>query len=154
MSTQVYLVTGANVGLGYEAVRQLASRQQTKLVLMACRTESKALAAIDTLVKDHQIPKDKLSFFPFDASASKESISKTVDKLTDVQAIHGLIFNAGGTGHDASGKPVEPNGVVDMFQINLIGHIHFLEALMANNRVVPKQTTIVFSGSEAAVEFQ
>ena len=46
-SRKVYLVTGANIGLGLDAVRQLALQKDTKTVYLACRTKSKALKAID-----------------------------------------------------------------------------------------------------------
>lgn len=77
---KTYLVTGANQGLGLEAVRQLALLPQTKRVYMACRTESKALAAIKKLVEENSsnrgIDKNKLVFVSFDASDSKEMIAK------------------------------------------------------------------------------
>ena len=68
----------------------------------------------------------------------------------DEPKLHGLIFNAGGVGHDKSLKPMGPNHVLDMVQINLIGHIHLLETLMSNNLLEAGETTIVYSGSEAA----
>ncbi len=51
-SNKVYLVTGANAGLGLDASRQLALQKDTKKVYLACRTESKAITAIDGLVKE------------------------------------------------------------------------------------------------------
>jgi NAD(P)-dependent dehydrogenase (short-subunit alcohol dehydrogenase family) len=150
-SKRVYLVTGSNVGLGLEATRQLALKQDTKKVYLACRTESKALAAIGSLAKDFNIPKEKLSFVPFDGSASKATIAtKILGALPNDEKIDGLIFNAGGPGHDKTGKAGGPNNVLDIFQINLIGHIHLLEALKSNNNLKPNETVIIYSGSEGA----
>jgi NAD(P)-dependent dehydrogenase (short-subunit alcohol dehydrogenase family) len=150
-SNRVYLVTGSNVGLGLEATRQLALKQDTKKVYLACRTESKAVAAIGSLAKDFNIPKEKLSFVPFDGSASKATIAtKIFGALPNDEKIDGLIFNAGGPGHDNTGKAGGPNNVVDSFQINLIGHIHLLEALKSNNNLKPNETDIIYAGSEVA----
>lgn len=41
---RVYVVTGANTGLGYEATKALAARHAT--VIMACRSEERATQAI------------------------------------------------------------------------------------------------------------
>ncbi len=70
-STKVHPVSGANVGLGLEATKQLALKDQTKKVYLACRTESKALVAIKELVREYKIPSEKLAFVPFNASADK-----------------------------------------------------------------------------------
>jgi NAD(P)-dependent dehydrogenase (short-subunit alcohol dehydrogenase family) len=150
-SNKVYLVTGSNIGLGLEATRQLALKPDTKKVYLACRTESKAVAAIGSLAKDFNIPKEKLSFVPFDGSASKATIAtKIIGALPNDEKIDGLIFNAGGPGHDKTGKAGGPNNVLDSFQINLIGHIHLLEALKSNNNLKPNETVIIYAGSEGA----
>lgn len=52
-------------------------------------------------------------------------------------------------GHDPSGKAVGPNKVVDMYQINLIGHVHLVDCLKDNGYLVDG-SRIVFSSSEAA----
>ena len=73
---KIYLVTGANVGLGYEATRQLALKDDTQKVYLACRTESKALQAIEDLSKTYGIDSKKLQYIHFDALNSKEDIMK------------------------------------------------------------------------------
>ena len=45
--SKVYLVTGANAGIGLEATRQLVARADTKVVYMLCRSKERAQAAID-----------------------------------------------------------------------------------------------------------
>ena len=47
---RIALVTGANIGLGYETVRALAARGAT--VLMACRSRSKAEKARSALLEE------------------------------------------------------------------------------------------------------
>jgi NAD(P)-dependent dehydrogenase (short-subunit alcohol dehydrogenase family) len=151
-SNKVYLVTNSNVGLGLglDASRQLALQKDTKKVYLACRTESKAATAIDGLVKAFGIPQSKLVFVPFDASASKTAILKEIlHSLPQDEKLDGLIFNAGGLGHNKKGVPSGPNHVMDMMQINLLSHIHLLDTLKANGRL-NSGAAIVYSGSEAA----
>lgn len=52
-------------------------------------------------------------------------------------------------GHDTSGKAAAPNNVVDMYQINLIGHIHLIDVLQEKG-YLQQGCRIVFAGSEAA----
>lgn len=144
---KVFLITGANQGLGFDAARQLSLLPETKKVYLACRSESKAVSAIDRLVSDHGILKEKLAFVLFEAADSREDITKAISLPKDEQ-FDGILFNAGGMGHDSSGQPVGPNNVVDMYQINLLGHIHLLDALKPY--LIPHKTTIVVSGSEMA----
>ena len=49
MTGKVIIITGANIGLGLESAKQLAKLNAT--IIMACRSESKALAAIDEVKK-------------------------------------------------------------------------------------------------------
>lgn len=144
---RTYLITGANQGLGFDAARQLALLPETRKVYLACRSKSKALAAIEKLVSDHGIGRDMLDFVLFEASDSKESIADKFS-LPKEERLDSILFNAGGMGNDASGKPTPPNQVVDMYQINLLGHIHLLEVVKPH--LILQQTRIVFSGSEMA----
>ena len=150
-SSKVYLITGSNIGLGYDAACQLAMKPTTKKVYLACRTKSKALKAIDDLVEKYDIPASKLAFVPFNASADKLTIAKEIiQALPRNETLHGIILNAGGIGSDAEAKAMGPNHVTQQMQINLIGHIHLVDALQQHNFLRAHETTIVFSGSEGA----
>lgn len=92
-----YIVTGANSGLGLDTARQLALMPHTKMVYLACRTEAKALKAIDDIVRIGKAPKSKLTFLYFDASADKDTIERSIlGSLPSGETINGLILNAGG----------------------------------------------------------
>lgn len=95
-ATKNYLVTGANSGLGLDASRQLSLLPDTKMVYMACRTESKALKAIDDIVRKANAPNDKLKFIKFDSSSTKRDIQHVIDDLAEGEKLDGLILNAGG----------------------------------------------------------
>jgi len=148
--SKVYLVTGANHGLGLEAVRQLALLDATRMVYLACRSETKAQSAIDDLVTSSSVPGDKLQYVHFDASDSEGDISKSIVGAVELLPLNGLILNAGGYGHDTSRKPTGPNQILDMHQINLIGNIQLLELLRKSNLLIPNECRIIYSGSEAA----
>ena len=88
---KVAIVTGANVGLGYETTKALAALGVT--VVMACRSEQKALAAQQQILAE--IPNPQLQFLPIDLSdlssvrAFAESFLMTFGRLE-------LLFNNSG----------------------------------------------------------
>ena len=144
---RVYLVTGANSGIGKETVRQLLELTDTDRVYLACRSASKARNAIESFGESSST---RASFLPFDASAAKAEIQKLAfDSIDNEDQLDGVILNAGGPGNDASGKPVGPNGVLDIVQTNLIGHFNLLEGLEGRG-LLHKGCHVVFSGSESA----
>eukprot|EP00977_Amphora_coffeiformis_P017513 scaffold5771_cov171-Amphora_coffeaeformis.AAC.30 len=145
--SQVYLVTGANVGLGLDSVRRLAEMPTTKTVYMGCRSKTKAHDAIRLLQKStSDIDPDKLKYIHFDASKPQDEIVKIANFFHDKE-LNGLILNAGGIGHDTSKEPIGPNSVLEVYQINLIGHIQLVEILKPK---LAEGCKIVVSGSEAA----
>lgn len=143
--SQVYLVTGANSGLGWDTVRRLALLPDTAKVYMGCRSSAKAQVAMKTL-QQHNVDGAKLAYVHFDASQSRDEIATIVRDLAE--PLNGIVLNAGGFGHDKTRKPVGPNQVLDIHQINLIGHIQLVEILKAES--LAPGCKIVFSGSEAA----
>lgn len=50
LKDKIYIITGANTGLGYETTKALIKRQAT--VIMACRNEEKCKEAIDLIRKE------------------------------------------------------------------------------------------------------
>lgn len=146
MTGKVYLITGSNSGVGFEASRQLAEREDTSKVYLACRSKTKAETAIKTLVEDG-VDNEKLEFIPFDGLASKEEIKNSIESLN--QRVDGVILNAGGFGSDASGEPRPPNGAIESVQSNLIGHIHLVEILM-DKTLLGEQSRLIFIASETA----
>ncbi len=141
----VYIVTGANSGLGLEATRQLAMLDKTVCIYLACRSEERANAAIKELIKNtnrHNVFK----FLQFDAS-SKRSAQEAARKIKE-KHIHGLILNAGGTGPDTEGKKKE-SGLTSIAEINLLGHVVLVDELQTTGKL-GKGSRIVYAGSEAA----
>jgi NAD(P)-dependent dehydrogenase (short-subunit alcohol dehydrogenase family) len=107
MNGKVVLITGANTGIGKETARQLLAMGAT--VIMACRSESRAKAAIndilgsinedtkdDTrLLETSKSAKDRLIFLQCDVS-DFESVKKAVHAFHELKLpLHVLINNAG-----------------------------------------------------------
>jgi NAD(P)-dependent dehydrogenase (short-subunit alcohol dehydrogenase family) len=86
------IVTGANSGLGLETTRALA-RKGAK-VIMACRSEAKARAALDQLVADG-VPRERLESRSLDLS-SLASIRGFADAVRSEHAKLDLLINNAG----------------------------------------------------------
>ncbi|KRX93086.1 Bifunctional coenzyme A synthase, partial [Trichinella pseudospiralis] len=89
---RIYVVTGANSGIGKEIVRELNYRGA--VVYMACRSMEKGYSAIDDLVK-LGCSADRLHILELDQS-SFASVTAFVDKLQALtDRLDGLVLNAG-----------------------------------------------------------
>lgn len=88
---RVAIVTGANIGLGFETARALAQKEAT--VVLACRTEVKALKAKAEILKE--FPNADLHFIALDLG-SLTSVRKFAEIFkTQFQRLDLLINNAG-----------------------------------------------------------
>jgi len=147
--SKAYLVTGANSGLGLDATRQLALREDTKEVYMAARSKEKFNAAVNTLAETHDVPREKLSYVHFDACQYRTTLRKDFETIPKETKFDGVIFNAGGPIADMVGKAKEPNGVNEISQVNLLAHVQVLDYLVESGRM-GDGSSLVISGSEAA----
>jgi NAD(P)-dependent dehydrogenase (short-subunit alcohol dehydrogenase family) len=89
-SGRVFFVTGANSGLGYEAAKLLAGRGAR--VLLGCRSEDKAAAAIASIIESH--PKADLRYIPLDLGNLK-SIRAAAKLVAKEPRLDVLVNNAG-----------------------------------------------------------
>lgn len=90
-SGRTAVVTGANSGLGFETAKALVGRGAN--LVLACRSASKAEAAIDAIRREE--PAGKVEFFALDL-ASLASIRDFAKRVTDrYPQIHLLVNNAG-----------------------------------------------------------
>ena len=89
-SGRCFMVTGANTGLGFETAQVLASRGAR--VLLACRNEKKASAAIERIRNRH--PDANLAFLPLDQS-DLSSVRHAAELASREDRLDVLINNAG-----------------------------------------------------------
>lgn len=131
MENKIYLITGANSGIGKETARAIAKMGAT--VVMACRNLQKANAVCDDINAETGL--NNVSVLEVDI-ASQESIrnmaiafGKKFDKL-DV-----LINNAG---FIAEKKELTKDGFESMFGINHLGYFLTTHYLLPYLRKAPK----------------
>jgi len=154
MNRRFYAITGANSGLGAEAVRQLvvyASSQtniQTTIYLL-CRNVDSANESIHNLSK--QYPNTTFKCIQFDASnrsSVKFAIQELSNNISD-ELLDGLLLNAGGFTSDKKGCLCE-SGATIIAETNLIGHAALVDGLIESKRI-GKGSRVIFSDSEAAL---
>ena len=89
-SGRCFMVTGANTGIGFEAVKVLAARGGR--VLLACRNRAKAEAAMGQVRQE--VPGADLSFVPLD-QANLDSVRKAAEIAMGEPRLDVLVNNAG-----------------------------------------------------------
>lgn len=112
-SGKCFLVTGANSGVGFEVTRVLASRGAR--VLMACRGEAKAQAAMAFIRQE--TPRADLAFLPLDLG-DLASVRRMAEFAAREPRIDVLINNAGVM---TAKREVTSQGVELHFGVNHLG---------------------------------
>ncbi|KAK6334312.1 hypothetical protein TWF730_003525 [Orbilia blumenaviensis] len=126
LTGKVALVTGANVGIGLETAYFLASHNAT--VYLACRSEPRALAAIDILQSRLKAAKvdAKVYYHSFDLGSIKTAKASADDFLAKENRLDILVANAGVLGNQWTPEwEYEP-----MFYTNHLGHFVFVTTLL------------------------
>jgi len=122
LSAKIYLITGANSGIGFETARQLA--KQKALVVMACRRVEDGQAAAEQIRA--ALPTARLEVRELDLGRL-ESVRAFARQFTqDHTALHGLINNAG-----VMNTPLTRTaaGFELQFGVNHLGHFLLTELL-------------------------
>ena len=115
-SMSVFLVTGANRGIGLEYCRQLKSRGET--VVAVCREASDELRGLD--VRIEQVP---------DLS-QQQSISDLVARLNGLE-INAAILNAG-INHVMDLNSLDPVSIRQQFDVNAVAPLLLASALISS----------------------
>eukprot|EP00118_Oscarella_pearsei_P001266 m.6992 g.6992 ORF g.6992 m.6992 type:complete len:369 (+) comp17439_c0_seq1:33-1139(+) len=136
LKNKVAIVTGGNTGIGYETVKALC--RLGAHVVLACRSEERALEAIEKLKTElsHENPDKeiKVGFMALDLSslASADNFAKAF--LAKELPLHLLILNAGVA--MLNPRQVTDDGFEKHFQVNYLGHLlillHVLERLKSS----------------------
>ncbi|KAK6495267.1 hypothetical protein TWF481_003295 [Arthrobotrys musiformis] len=126
LTGKIALVTGANVGIGLETAYFLASHNAT--VYLACRSEPRALAAIDILQSRLKAAKvdAKVYYHNLDLGSIKSARTSAEEFMTKESRLDILVANAGVMGNKWTPEwEYEP-----MFLTNHLGHFTFVTTLL------------------------
>ena len=140
----IALVTGANSGIGFETVFQLASAGYSKVIL-GCRTLEKGEAARKLLIERGS--KDVFETLAVDVSEVESAIRASEELISKGYKIDLLILNAG----MVSGSSITRNssGVDMTFASTLIGH-HAMTINLLTKGGISENGRIIIAGSEGA----
>lgn len=131
------LITGANIGLGKETARQLALKEDTEKIILACRNLAKAEAA----KKDLETTTGRSIFeIVIMDTSDAESVRTAVSSLNE--PIDTVILNAGGMGGKTPGKLTD-SGMNELAASNVLGHVVLIEELLKNDKL--KETALLAS---------
>lgn len=136
------IITGANVGIGLATATFLAAIPDWHVVL-ACRNESKAEAAIRGIRQSY--PNAHVSFAPLDLF-SLASVRRLPAALVarQIPAIDALILNAGGINMKAKSLEFTDDGLERTFQLNFLGHF-LLANILIEKMATPARIVFVSS---------
>ena len=135
------LITGANVGIGKEAARQLALRPDFGRIYLACRNQDRAAQArADLVAATGRNIFDVILMDVTDLGSVRAGLA-AIDGSLDA-----LVMNAGVIG-DKTLMELTADGATKLFATNVLGHAVLLEGLLSQNRL---NEIAVFVASEAA----
>jgi len=139
---KVVVVTGANVGLGLEAVLQLASRGAT--VVMACRSWENTKEALK-LIRDKSGNND-VHYMHLDLS-SFHSVREFAAELSQTYpAVYSLVCNAGVWYPMEEGRKTEEGHEVHA-GVNHLGHFLLTNLMLENIKAAPGSRVVIVSSS-------
>ncbi|MCD7095354.1 SDR family NAD(P)-dependent oxidoreductase [Klebsiella quasipneumoniae subsp. quasipneumoniae] len=136
-SGKTFIVTGANTGIGFEIANALAARRAR--VLLACRDEAKAEAAIGQIRR--KTPGADLAFLPLDL-ADLASVRNAVKLAEKEPRIDVLINNAGVQGSELKRTK---QGFEQTFGVNHLGCFAFTCLLLPKLAETPESRVVVTS---------
>lgn len=127
---RVFIVTGANSGLGKETARMLASRNAR--VIMACRDMAAAYLAVEDIRRT--TAQGELIPMQLDLASLESVYTFAREVLQDFPQIHVLINNAGLSMPDEK-QPMTEDGIEMHFGVNHLGHFFLTNLLLERLKI-------------------
>jgi len=125
MTGRIFIVTGANSGIGYEAAKYLI--EGGNHVIFGCRNEEKAKAVIEGIKRDN--PRGQATFIELDVSDFDSIRNFVFTFKSQFSHLNGLINNAGVGDFDGKNLIMTKDGYEITMMTNYIGHF-FLTMLL------------------------
>ena len=126
-ATKTVLITGANKGIGKEAVRQLAVLGHQ--VFLGSRDEARGQAAVDEL---HAAGLKNVHLLVIDVT-SDSSVNKAVETLSSkIEALDALVNNAGIVIGGLNGSPLDEKleTFIETYEVNVFGLVRVTNAFI------------------------
>ncbi len=143
-TSKMYVITGANSGIGFECMKVLAYKHAH--ILMACRSINKAKKARDDILKIYPSSKiDILLYDQSDLNSVKAFVNELINKYPNFD---GIIFNAGLYMPKKDDKTAQ--GIPLTIGTNFFGLYYMLKLLKPFLDNSKKKRNIVIQGSLAA----
>ncbi|MAA74977.1 MAG: oxidoreductase [Salinisphaeraceae bacterium] len=134
---RTFAITGANTGLGFETARVLA--RQGARVLLACRSEDKAQAAMDRIRTE--VPEADLAFVPLD-QANLASVNNAAEQIGKEPRLDVLVNNAGIM---TPPRQLTQDGFESQFGVNHLGTFALTGLLLTKLAEQPGARVVVTS---------
>lgn len=153
---KIVIVTGANTGIGYETAKFIA--MMGAHVVLACRSEEKARAAMDRMNDEFQLEKEKgsdniaeydkldIEFMQLDLASFKSTMAFIEKFKAKYKKLHLLICNAGLL---SKHKVVTEDDFELMYQVNYLSHFLIVAHFLPIMKVSGNDCRIVLVSSEA-----
>ena len=138
-----------------EAARQLACKETTKTIILACRNPTKAQAAKTELeewmVANNENNSTVFEILQIDVSDLESCKAAAEELKKNGTKVDAMILNAGGGGGTEPLK-VTDDGVAFIFACNVLGHVLFVDTLIQQKTLVTDNNSgsVVFVASFAA----
>ena len=134
------LITGANAGLGKEAARQFALKQETKKVILFCRNQARAEAAQKDL--EEKTGKRIFEIIIGDVTDA-HSVRKAAGQIKE--PIDAIVLNAGGVVGRTAAQST-PSGMNQLAATNILGNVILVEELIKRDKL---RKTVLAVSAEA-----
>uniref|UniRef100_A0AC35U5W4 SDR family NAD(P)-dependent oxidoreductase n=1 Tax=Rhabditophanes sp. KR3021 TaxID=114890 RepID=A0AC35U5W4_9BILA len=132
------LITGANTGIGFETARALAKGGNH--VTLACRNETAAKIAVETIKKEIQNEEVVVTFIQIDLS-DLQSVKKCANDIINSKYVFDIIILNAGT--MLPENIVTRDGFETTFQVNYLAQYLLLNMILDSDYMNTKQVKVV-----------